>query len=114
MDLAARLGIGTSQRLLGEILERSGQDDEARRSLEEAVQTLKAVVDPLKQANQERYLAQAYQTLGTAYQYLGYLDEKQSALRRKPDRLQPGDPELHRCVDLGESSSDQIYPQGDC
>ncbi len=106
--LAARLGIGTSQRLLAEILERSGKDEEARQNLEEAVQTLNAVVDPLQQAGQDRYLAQTYQTLGTAYQYLGYLDEKQGLFTESQTDYNQAVQSYTSCVDLGDNSSDQI------
>jgi len=106
--LAARLGMGTSLRLLGEILERSGQPDEARQRLEDSAKTLNDLLTPLDQANQQRYLAQAYQTLGTAYQYLGYLDSKQNLFAESQAAYEQAIQSYKSCVDLGESSADQI------
>ncbi|HMN63249.1 MAG TPA: hypothetical protein PJ988_22975, partial [Anaerolinea sp.] len=92
----------------GEILDRTGQTDEARRRLEESTQTLTALVEPLQQADQQRYLAQAYQTLGTAYQYLGYLDGKQNQFTESETAYKQAIQSYTQCVDLGESSADQI------
>ncbi len=108
VELAANLGLGTSLRLQGEILERSGQDDESRRRLEEAVQTLTQIIQPLQSAGQTRYLAQAYETLGTAYQYLGYLDEKQGLFPESQTAYNQAVQSYTSCVELGNNSSDQI------
>jgi tetratricopeptide (TPR) repeat protein len=107
-DLAARLGAGTSLRLLGEILQRLGQDDEARARLEESVSTLEGILEPLRQAGQERYLAQAYQALASAYEWLGNLDETQQRYEESQVHYTRAIENYNRCIDLGQGSADQL------
>ena len=107
-DLAARLGAGTSLRLLGEILQRLGQDDEARARLEESVSTLEGVLEPLRKAGQERYLAQAYQALATAYQWLGTLDATQQRYEESQVHYTRAIENYDHCIDLGQGSADQL------
>jgi tetratricopeptide (TPR) repeat protein len=108
VDLAAKLGIGTSLRLRGEILQHTSQNDQAVQALQQAVQELEAIVQPLKDGKQERYLAQTYQALGTAYQYLGYMAQ----LKKDPAQIKTeytGAAKYYDlCTSLGGQSLDLI------
>jgi hypothetical protein len=108
VDLAAKLGIGTSLRLQGEIDQRSGQTVQARVALQGSVQTLEALVQPFQDAGLQRYLAQTYQTLGTAYQWQGYLAELDQNVAQSQTAYNQALKDYNACIDLGKTSPDLI------
>lgn len=64
---AARLGLGMTYRLKGESHFARGEDEEANRWFDLAIQELEAALEPLQATDQHRYLGQAYLSLGAAY-----------------------------------------------
>ncbi len=111
IDLAAKLGIGTSLRLQGEVEQRSGQAGQAAQTLQQSAQMLEGIVQPFQAAGQERYLAQTYQTLGTAYQWLGYLAELKQDVPQSQAAYTQAVKYYGLCTRLGQTSPDQIIQQ---
>ncbi|HVN55633.1 MAG TPA: ATP-binding protein [Anaerolineaceae bacterium] len=111
VDLYAHLGIGTTLRLEGEILYRSGKPMESRQALDEAAKELKTIVKPLEAENQERFLAQAYQVLGTVYQWLGFLDETASLTQASEEAYTQAAQYYDSCTNLGKTSLDRIVKE---
>jgi tetratricopeptide (TPR) repeat protein len=109
VDLAARLGIGTSLKLRGQIRQYTGQNDEAMQAFQQAVQELEAIIQPLQEAKQERYLAQTYQILGASYQLMGYITGalKKDLVQSKTEYT--GAAKYYDlCTSLGDQSLDLI------
>jgi hypothetical protein len=67
LESVARLGLGNSYRLKGEIFQAQNDHAAATAQFQKAIETLKQTLGPLEAASQERYLTQAYEYLGTTY-----------------------------------------------
>ena len=68
----ARLGLGVSYRLRGEVLVRQGDTAGAMKQFDQAVAALEPALQPLGESRQTRYLAQAFEYLGSTYQWKAY------------------------------------------
>jgi len=108
VDLVARLGLGTTFRLQGEINQYLGQADQAEQAIQQSVQTLEALVTAFQQQKLERYLALTYETLGTAYQWQGYLQELKTDYPHSLESYQQAAKNFDQCIELGKSSPDLI------
>ena len=111
VDLYAHLGIGTTQRLEGEILYRGGKSEDSRKALDDAAKELKGIVKPLDAEKQERFLAQTYQALGTVYQWLGFLAETASLTQASEEAYTQAAQYYDSCTNLGKTSLDKIVKE---
>jgi tetratricopeptide (TPR) repeat protein len=104
----AQLGVGTTLRLEGEIQYRQGQEQQARQTLQHAVQVLQTVQSPFEKALQQRYLAQSFEALGTAYQWLGFLDERGGDFSSAQKNYSEAVKQYNDCAQLAKQSPDLI------
>jgi tetratricopeptide (TPR) repeat protein len=104
----ARLGLGNTYRLQGEVLQRRGDLDQAREYFQRAIETLEPAVQPLAQASQERYLTQAYEYLGASFQWLALNYEGSQDFSRMLEAYHQADDYYQQCISQGESSADLI------
>lgn len=108
IDLTARLGDGTSLRLLGEIEYHLGQFAQGKNDLEQAARELEGIAPQFKGDTQERFLAQTYQTLATAYQWLGFLAETAGNTPNRQAEYNRALQYYDSCIALGQKSPDKI------
>lgn len=108
LHLIARLGSGTSLRLLAEIRYLLEDPAGARAAAKESARTLEELVASFGSPGSERYLAQTHQALGTAYQWLGFLSEVDQQFEQSRQEYQLALDSYTRCIDLGQASADQI------
>ena len=104
----ARLGLGNTYRLLGQISWLAGNQPEAFAYLDQAIQALESTISPLMDAGQERYLTQAYEYLGATHQWRAYLFELNQDYNSSLDSYQESIAYYERCIAQGEKSDDRI------
>ncbi len=104
----ARLGLGNTYRLLGQISWLAGNQPQAFAYLDQAIQALESTVSPLMDAGQERYLTQAYEYLGATHQWRAYLYEVNQDYESSLDSYQESIVYYERCIAQGERSDDRI------
>ncbi len=104
----ARLGLGNTYRLLGQISWLAGNQPEAFAYLDQAIQALESTISPLMDAGQARYLTQAYEYLGAAHQWRAFLFELTQDYDSSLDSYQESIEYYERCIAQGEKSDDRI------
>ncbi len=95
---AARLGLGASYRIKGEVLYRLGDNAGAQRWIAEAVTTLETAAQSLVDVPDYRVRAQVYQGLGAVYEWQASLHNNDRAI------LQQALTAYDNCIEQGDLS----------
>lgn len=111
LDSVARLGLGNSYRLRGQVSWFMGENENAFKFLTQAIHNLESSVTPLVETNQQRYLTQAYEYLGATYQWRGYLYELNQDYQSSLKSYQESADYYDKCIAQGKNTSDRIIKE---
>lgn len=104
----ARLGLGNSLRLQGEIEQSRRNTERALELFNQSITTLEPAVPDFKGAAQVRYLAQAYEYLGSAFQWKGYTLEVLGDYEHSLEAYRSAVEFYDRCIAQSGSTQDII------
>ncbi len=108
LDDVARLGLGNSLRLKGQITHFKGDASNAMPLFDQSIELIDQTVRPLKDASQLRYLTQAYEYLGEAYRWKGFVQEAGQDYPRALEAYQQSVGYYNQCIAMADGSQDLI------
>lgn len=108
LDSVARLGLGDTIRLKGQVTQFMGDTPRAMELFDQSIELINQTIQPLTGTGQFRYLAQAYEYLGEAYFRKGYVLEAGQDYKRALDNYQKSLGYYDQCIALADSSQDLI------
>jgi tetratricopeptide (TPR) repeat protein len=111
LDSVARLGLGNSYRLQGQISWLQGNDQQAFGYFDQAIHALESTIVPFADAGQERYLTQAYEYLGATHQWRGYLYEVSQDFASSLESYRLSAEYFEKCIAQGDHSGDRIITE---
>ena len=108
LDAVAKLGLGNSLRLKGQVQFFLGDPAAAMRLFDQSAEAIDQTIQPLNDSNQERYLTQAYEYLGQAYRWKGYILESGFDYERGLEAYQKSLGYFDQCIAQADASDDRI------
>jgi tetratricopeptide (TPR) repeat protein len=108
VDVIARLGVGKSHRVKGEILYYAGDFQASAQLFEQAVAHLEESIQPFEAGGLDRYLAQTFEGLGNAYYWRAVLYETQEQYTESQSAYQKALQYYDACILRGTTSPDEF------